>query len=78
MNIKKLLIIPFLLFVFGVSYAFFQYVVFGENGNEIVSGQIYMKYAEDWGKELLQFDLVIFLPESDRNNRAVWMKLHLC
>ena len=36
MNIKKLLIIPFLLFVFGVSYAFFQYVVFGENGNEIV------------------------------------------
>ena len=46
MNIKKLLIIPFLLFVFGVSYAFFQYVVFGENGNEIVAGQIYMKYAD--------------------------------
>lgn len=45
MNKKRLIIIPFLLFAFSVSYAFFQYVAVGKSASEIVTGQIYMKYT---------------------------------
>ena len=41
-----MIIIPILLFVFGVSYAFYQYFRLGESNNEIVAGQIYMKYTD--------------------------------
>ena len=46
MKKRILLIIPILVFVLGVSYAFYEYSRVGESNNEIVAGQIYMNYAD--------------------------------
>lgn len=46
MKKKLLLIIPLILVIFGISYAFYTYSREGTSNNEIVTGQIYLRYND--------------------------------
>ena len=46
MKKRILFIIPLLIVLIGVSYAFYNYSRIGEDNNEILSGQIYMRYND--------------------------------